>query len=121
MDRREKAKGDGMTRAIVGALMVCALVVAGAAWGAPMKSSSGIVLKIGKTRSFARTELRPGTTVRCTFRGHSLSVVAPTGVQEGNGVVWPGGQAGRFFLDVIGKPGGAYAVTCGLGFSPLAI
>jgi hypothetical protein len=116
-----RQKGYTVTGAILGALAVCALVVAGAAWGAPAKHSSGIVLQIGKTRSFPRTELRPGTTVKCTFRGHSLSVAAPAAVREGNGVVWPGGQAERFYLDVIGKPGGGYAVTCGLGFSPLAI
>ena len=110
-----------MIRATLAALVVCALVVAGAAWGAPAKSSSGIVVKIGKTRSFPRTELRPDATVKCTYRGHSLSVAAPARVEEGNGTVWPGRLAERFYLDVIAKPGGAYAVTCGLGFSPLAI
>jgi hypothetical protein len=42
-------------------------------------------------------------------------------MQEGNGVVWPGAQAQRFYLNVIGKPGGAYTVTCGLGGSVLVI
>ena len=110
-----------MGRAILGVVTVCALVLAGAAWGAPAKISSGIVVKVGQTRSFARTELRPGAIVKCTHRGHSLSLAAPAGRQEGNGVAWPGGQAQGFHLDVIGKPGGAYAVTCGLGASALVI
>jgi hypothetical protein len=114
-------KGDTMSRAILGALVVCALVPAGAAWGAPAKSSSHIAVKIGESRSFARTELRPGAIVKCTYRGHSLSLAAPAGAQEGNSVVWPGGQVQGFHLDVIGKPGGAYAVTCGLGVSPLVL
>ena len=110
-----------MKRAILAAVMVCALVLGGVAWGAPAKLSSGIVVKLGTTRSFARTELRPGAIVKCSYRGHSLSLAAPAGVQEGNGVVWPDGQAQGFYLDVIGKPGGAYAVTCALGGSPLVI
>ena len=110
-----------MSRAILAALTVCALVLAGAAWGAPVKSSSGIVVKVGERRSFARTELRPGAIVKCTYRGHSLSLAAPAGVQVGGGVVWPGAQAQGFHLNVIGKPGGAYAVTCGLGGSVLVI
>ena len=110
-----------MSRAVLAALTVCALVLAGAAWGAPVKPSRGIVVKVGERRSFTRTELRPGAIVRCTYRGHALSLPAPAGVQEGGGVVWPGAQAQRFYLNVIGKPGGAYAVTCGLGGSALVI
>ena len=109
-----------MRRALLAALTVCALVLAGAAWGAPAKPSSGIVVKVGERRSFTRTELRPGAIVRCTYRGHALSLPAPAGIQEGGGVVWPGAAQG-FYLNVIGKPGGAYTVTCGLGGSALVI
>ena len=83
--------------------------------------SHGLVVKVGQRRLFTRAELRPGATVRCIYRGHSLSVVAPIGIQEGNAAAWPGVQTQGFFLDVIGKPGGAYSVTCGLGGSPLVI
>ena len=111
-----------MRRATLGAPIICALVLVGAAWGAPAKLSRGIVVKVGERQSFTRTELRPGSTIKCTYRGHSLSLAAPVGVQVGDGVVWPGGEtAGRFHLDVIGQPGGAYAVTCGLGGSPLVL
>jgi hypothetical protein len=110
-----------MSRAILAALTACALVLAGAAWGAPAKSSSGIVVKVGERRSFTRAELRPGAIVKCTYRGHSLSLPAPAGVQEGGAAVWPGAQAQRFYLNVIGKPGGAYRVTCGLGGSVLVL
>jgi hypothetical protein len=110
-----------MSRAILGASVVCALLLAGAAWGAPAKFSRGIVVKVGARQSFTRTELRPGAIVKCTYRGHSLSLTAPARVQMGDSVVWPGGLASRFHLDVIGQPGGAYAVTCGLGGSPLVL
>jgi hypothetical protein len=110
-----------MSRAILGASVVCGLVLVGAAWGAPAKFSSGMVVKVGERQSFARTDLRPGAIVKCTYRGHSLSLAAPAAVQLGHSVVWPGGQAPAFHLDVIGEPGGAYAVTCGLGGSALVL
>jgi hypothetical protein len=110
-----------MSRAILAALTVCALVPAGAAWGAPAKLSSGVVIKVGERRSFSRTELRPGAIVKCTYRRHSLTLAAPAGVQVGGGVAWPGARAQGFYLNVIGKPGGAYAVTCGLGGSVLVM
>jgi hypothetical protein len=112
---------DVMSRAILAALTVCALVPAGAAWGAPAKPSKGIVVKVGDRRSFTRTELRPGAIVQCTYRGHALSLPAPAGTQEGGGVAWPGARANGFYLNVIGKPGDAYTVTCGLGGSVLVI
>jgi hypothetical protein len=110
-----------MRRATLAALTVCPLVLAGAAWGAPPTSSSGIVVKVGERRSFTRTELGPGAIVKCTYRGHSLSLAAPAGLQVGGGVAWPGARAQGFYLNVIGKPGGAYAVSCGLGGSVLVI
>jgi hypothetical protein len=110
-----------MRRAILATLTVCALVPAGAALGAPAKLSSGIVVKVGERRSFTRTELRPGAIVKCTYRGHSLSLAAPAGVQVGGGVASPGARAQGFYLNVVGKPGGAYAVSCGVGGSALVI
>src|SRR5215472_1853071 len=104
-----------MSRAILGASVVCALVLVGAAWAAPAKFSSGIVVKVGVRRLFTRTELRPGAIVKCTYRGHSLSLAAPTAMRMGHSVVWPGGPPPGFHLDVIGERGGAYAVMCGLG------
>ena len=109
-----------MSRAILAALTVCALLPAGAAWGAPSKASTGIVVKVGERRSFTRTELQPGAIVRCRYRGHSLSLTAPAGL-KGSGAAWPGVRAQGFYLNVIAKPGGAYAVTCGLGGSVLVI
>ena len=104
--------------AALAAAAICALAVAGAALSAPAALSRPIVVKVGEKRSFARSELRPGARVECTYRGHSLSLAAPARRQAG-GVVWPGGQSAGFFLDVVGKPGGAYAVACGLGSSAL--
>jgi hypothetical protein len=110
-----------MTKFVLAPLMLAALVLAGAAWGAPATFSKGIVVKVGERRSFTRTELRPGATVKCTYRGHSLSLTAPTGKLQANGATWPGLTTSGFYLNVIGKPGGAYKVTCGLGASALVI
>jgi hypothetical protein len=110
-----------MTRAVLAALTLAALVLAGAALGAPTTFSKGIVVKVGERRSFTRTELRPGATVKCTYRGHSLSLPAPPGKLQANGATWPGLQTRGFYLNVIGKPGGAYSVTCGLGASALVL
>ena len=52
--------------------------------------------------------LHPGATVKCTYHGHSLSLAAPAGVRVGGGVAWPSTPAQSFYLNVIGKPGGAY-------------
>lgn len=109
-----------MRTVTLAALTVCAFVLAGAAWGAPAKSSGGIVVRPGERRSFSRAELRPGAIVKCTYRGHSLSLAAPAR-EVGGGVAWPGAQAQGFYLNVVGKPGGTYAVTCGLGGSVLVI
>ena len=109
-----------MSRAVLAASAVCALVLAGAASGAPTKHSSGIMVKVGERRSFTRTELRPGAIVNCRYRGHSLSLAAPAGIL-GGGVAWPGVQARGFYLNVVGKPGGTHVVTCGLGGSALLI
>ena len=110
-----------MTRAVLAVLALCALVTAGAALGAPATFSKGIVVKVGERRSFTRAELRPGATVKCSYRGHSLALPAPTGKLQANGATWPGLQKPGFYLNVIGKPGGAYKVTCGLGASALVI
>ena len=47
-------------------------------------------MKVGERRSFTRAELRPGATVKCTYRGHSLALPAPTGKLQANGATWPG-------------------------------
>jgi hypothetical protein len=108
-----------MTRFVLAALAVAALLPAGAALAAPAAFSKAVVVKVGERHAFTRAELRPGATVKCTYRGHSLSLEAPAKLQA-NGATWPG-LTQSFHLNVIGKPGGAYAVTCGLGASALVI
>ena len=112
-----------MTRfvlATLALLAVGALVPAGAALAGPAAFSKAIVVKVGQQRSFTRAELRPGAVVKCTYRGHSLSLPAPVAKGQGTGVDWSG-LTQTFHLNVIGKPGGAYAVTCGLGGSALVL
>jgi hypothetical protein len=87
------------------------LLLVGSAWGAPLKTPRRITVKVGESQVFTRTVLRPGATVRCSYRGHTLTVKAPTGAKTGSGAAWPG----LFHLNVSVKPGGAYAVDCGLG------
>jgi len=115
-----KDMGSTVRTTALAAAAAAALVLAGSAWSAPGKLSRGIVVKVGEQRSFTRAQLKPGATVKCTYRGHSLSLPVPTRA-EGNGVTWPGAQRQGFHLNVIGKPGGSYAVTCGLGASALVI
>ena len=110
-----------MNRAILAILAICAFVLPGAALGASATPSKSIVVKVGERQSFTRSELRPGATVRCSYHGHSLALIAPAGKREGNGVARPAGQTQGFYLNVIGKPGGSYAVTCGLGSSALVM
>lgn len=110
-----------MNRAILAILAVCALVVPGAALGASATLAKATVVKVGERQSFTRSELRPGATVRCSYRGHSLALIAPVGKREGNAAAWPAGQTRGFYLNVIGKPGGSYAVTCALGSSALVL
>ena len=110
-----------MTRIALAAFALAALALAGTAWSAPATFSKGIVVKVGERRSFTKAELKPGATVKCTYRGHSLSLTTP-GKLQANGANWPGlVQTRGFYLNVIGKPGGKYAVTCGLGASALVI
>lgn len=106
-----------MSRLIFVLLTASMLVVVGSACAASSKSSDGIVVKIGERRTFTATELRPGTRISCTFRGHTLSVIAPPLRQPGGavGAVWPGPTKDRFHLNATLQPGGGYVVTCGRG------
>jgi hypothetical protein len=110
-----------LRRTALAAAALGALAATGTAWASPATFSRPLVVKVGEKRSFTRAELRPGATVKCTFRGHSLSLAAPTGREAGNGVSWPATQSPGFFLNVIGKAGGKYSVSCGLGGSALVL
>jgi hypothetical protein len=110
-----------LRRAAPAAAALCALAVTGTAWAAPATFSRPLVVKVGEKRSFTRAELRPGATVKCTYHGHSLSLAAPAGPEAGNGIAWPAAQTPGFHLNVIGKAGGKYSVSCGLGGSALVL
>jgi hypothetical protein len=117
----DASRNRNLRGAALAAAAVCAVTVTGAAWAATATFSRPLVVKVGDQRSFPRSELRPGATVRCTYRGHSLSLAAPSGREAGNAVVWPATQAPGFHLNVIGMPGGTYSVSCGLGGSALVL
>lgn len=104
-----------MSRSIFVVLTIAALTAVGSAWGAPSKSPGVVVVKVGENRTFTRTELRPGATVRCSHLGRTLSVTAPVGNEGGSGAVWPRAGKRRFHLNVDVKRGGGYTVVCGLG------
>jgi nitrous oxidase accessory protein NosD len=105
-----------MSKLILAVCAASALILVGAALGAPVRASTGVVVKIGETRTFTQTVLHPGATVKCTYRGHTLSVAAPTGYEEANGTAWTTGKH-RFHLYATAKPGHGFVVTCGLGGS----
>ena len=107
--------GDTMSRFILAVCVGFSLLIASSAWAAPVKSTGGIAVRVGESRIFSSGVLRPGETIKCTYRGHTLYVTAPTGRREGNGAVWPVSPTKNLFhLNVNAKTGG-YAVACGVG------
>ena len=99
-------------------LTVCVLALAGAASAASTNPAAKLVVRVGTSRSYTRTELRPGSTVVCRYQHHTLSVQAPSGKADGAGAGWPKpGTTDRslFTLNVNVTPGKGYAVTCRLG------
>jgi hypothetical protein len=99
------------------AVLVAAVALVGTAVAAEAQAHGRLVVKVGTSRIYTRTELRPGATVVCRYRRRTLSVTAPTGTWTGSGAVWPKPgttDKGIFHLnvDVAGK---GYSVICGLG------
>ena len=95
-----------------------ALVIAASAAAASPNTTGRLVVKVGTNKTYTRLQLHPGETVLCRFKGHTLSVTAPTGKTEGAGAGWPKpGPTDRslFTLGVSVKTNRAYAVTCTLG------
>lgn len=91
-----------------------ALGLATAAWAEASKPGP-LVVKPGEERTFAAGALRPGSTVTCVDREHTLSVIVPTMPFDGTGSVWakPGTQ--RFHLNVNINAARSAIVRCGLG------
>ena len=100
--------------------LTCALVFAGltSAASSTAKTHSKLVVKVGTNRTYSRTELRPGESVVCRYRGHELAVTAPAGQMQGWGVIWPlpGNRVkGLFRLNVTVAGASGYTVVCALG------
>jgi hypothetical protein len=104
-----------MNKLTLGAVPLIAFAMIGStvALGAP--TSKRVVIKIGQSRTFSRAELRPGATVSCSFGGHTLTVLAPSGTATGGGALFPGTSAVRFHLNISKKTGDQYIVRCGRG------
>jgi hypothetical protein len=94
------------------------LVVVGSAWGSSSDALRVIGVRLGTSRTFTRTQLQPGDTLRCADRGRDLSVTVPVGRWEGQGTAWadPSEREGPalFHLNLSVTPRG-YAVECGPG------
>ncbi len=74
-----------------------------------------LTVKVGTNHTYARTQLHPGETVICRYKGRTLSVTAPTGSEEGVGAGWPKpGTTDRsiFTLNVNVATNRAFDVTC---------
>lgn len=99
--------------------LTLALVAATLALATSASASSGkLTVKVGTNKTYTRSQLHPGETVLCRYKGHTLSVTAPTGNTEAVGAGWPKpGTTDRslFTLGVSVKTSRAYAVTCTLG------
>jgi hypothetical protein len=97
------------------ALLVAAtLALAASATASPSRLTVGV----GTNRTYSRAQLRPGETVVCHYRGHTLTVTAPTGRTDGAGAVWPlpgVNDRGLFYLEVSDVGKARYAVACGRG------
>jgi len=95
------------------------LVAAALSLAASAAASSGkLTVKIGTNKTYTRSQLHPGETVMCRYKGHTLSVTAPTGDEEAVGAGWakPGtSDRSIFTLGVTVKTSRAYAVSCTLG------
>jgi hypothetical protein len=102
-----------MTRYALTAL-TCVLALAVAA-SAAYAASPKLTVDIGTKRTYTRSQLRPEQTVVCHYRGHTLSVAAPTGKQEGVGAGWPkpGTKDRSIFTLTVGKTSSrGFAVSC---------
>ncbi len=105
-----------MSKSLLAVCIGSSLVIAGSA-AASLSTSGRLVVKVGTSRSYSRSELRPGATVVCRYQHHTLSVQTPSGTEEGAGTMWPKPGTtyrGLFYLsvNVVGK---GYGVICRLG------
>ncbi len=96
------------------------LTLATTAFALALESSASarptrLTVKVGTNRTYTRTQLHPGETVLCRYKGRALSVTAPTGSEEGAGAGWPKpGTTDRsiFTLNVNVTTNRAFDVTC---------
>jgi len=98
-------------------LLLVAAVLALAA-SASASSSDKLTIKVGTKKTYSRSQLHPGETVLCRYKGHTLAVTAPTGNVQAVGAGWPKpGTTDRsiFTLNVSATSGRAFAVICALG------
>jgi hypothetical protein len=96
-------------------LLVAAVLALAASASA---SSDRLTIKVGANKTYTRSQLHPGETVLCRYKGHTLSVTAPTGNVEAVGAGWPKPETtdrSIFTLNVSVTSGRAFAVTCALG------
>jgi hypothetical protein len=107
-----------MTKFILAVCVASSLVIGGSAAAASPKTAGRLVVKVGTSHRYTRSELRPGATVACRYQHHALSVQAPSGKEEGAGAEWPKPgttDRGLFTLNVNVTAGKGYAVSCRLG------
>jgi hypothetical protein len=106
-----------MNRRSLAAVTVIAFALIGSAWATAAPTAKRVVVRVGESRTFTKAELRSGTTVSCSFGGHTLTVRPPSGSGTGGGALWPGTSAARFHLNISAKTGDGYVVRCGRGGS----
>lgn len=73
---------------------------------------SPVAIKIGHSHTYSASQLHPGQTITCAYRGQTLMVTVPSKSFIGEGTVSNGSMKVRFNLGVTRKKNGAYYVSC---------
>jgi type VI protein secretion system component VasA len=96
-------------------LLVAAVASLALAGAAAAQSKSVLVIKIGQSRTYAASRLHTGTTIKCAYRGQTLTLTVPSKPFLGEGTVSNGSMKVRFNLGITRTKSGAYYVSCAHG------
>ena len=76
---------------------------------------SPVVIRIGQSHTYLASQLHPGQTITCGFRGRTLTVTVPSKRFMSEGTVTSGSMKKRFNLGMTRTKTGAYYVSCARG------
>lgn len=96
-------------------LLVAAVASLALAGTAAARSKAVLVIKIGQSRTYSASRLHTGTTIKCTYRGQTLTLAVPPKPFLGEGTVSNGSMKVRFNLGIVRTKSGAYQISCAHG------